>query len=207
MQNRLPISNALGTPNFRIHIKEDRLDLELNLIEDISEQQSIAMLAEELDSVLGTGRMNRVVIDLRNNLGGNNQLYAPIIQCLQKHKRLNTKDNLFVFMSRNTFSAGINLLDDLNFYTQATLIGEPAGAGATHYGDAAFLQLPHSGIFFFLSTRQWLANDSSRQAPMIQADLEVSYSFEAYMDLVDPWEKAIEGIGQSGSNVQRNKNN
>jgi len=61
------------------------------------------------------------------------------------------------------FSAAVNFLDALRFETNGTIVGEPSGAGGTHFGDAQFHRLPNSGVFFFLSTRQWESKDSTNQ--------------------------------------------
>ncbi len=194
IQNRLPVSNNLRKPNFQLHLADGVGELELNMIEDNSEESTIANLAIELDSLFRTGTIKRFIIDLRNNTGGNNHLYKSLIAILKAHPQINDSTRLFVLMGRNTFSAGVNFLDDLRFETNATFVGEPAGAGPTHYGDAEVILLPNSGIYFFQSTKQWTAHDTTHVSKATYPDVQVQYEFEDYLDQRDPWMLAVDSL-------------
>lgn len=199
INDRLPVLPNRRMPNYQLHIHDQVIELELNLIENLSTTNTMEQLAQELRSLLHTGQINRLIIDLRNNTGGNNGLYQPLIDVLKDSRAINRKEALFVLVSRHTFSAGINFLDDLRFETNATLVGEPTGAGAHHYGDARFFTLPHSGIFFFLSTKEWKAKDSLDRQKLILPDIAVNYYFEDYLQRRDPWIRAVEGTGAASS--------
>ena len=199
MVNPFPVLNNIRKPNFELTIKNDIVWLELNLIENIDDSATIKTLAETLHTHLATKAVTKVIIDLRNNLGGNNQLYRPIIEAITKHSRINQKENLFVLTSSKTFSAGINFLDELMHETNATVIGKPTAAGSTHYGDAQFIRLPHSGIFFFLSTKQWTSNHVLDTTNTIHPHIQVAFNMTDYLNGEDPWLKAIDSIA-FGSN-------
>lgn len=189
--NVLPIGNNIRKPNFTLQKRNAELHLTINLIEDISDQETLSNLAEEMDTLLKTKIIQRVILDLRSNLGGNNQLYKPIITTIKRHPEINHPDHLFILISRTTFSAGVNFVDDLRFETRATLVGEPTGAGATHYGDATFYKLPNSGVFFFLSTKQWISRDTTDQESAIIPDIPIQFYFKDYIQNKDPWFKEI----------------
>ncbi len=193
INTRIPILNNVRTPNFLLHHNADLLDLELNLIEP-ADGISITSLAKQIDSLLSTNTVRTLLIDLRNNTDGNNTLYDPIIEVIQKHPTINQQDRFFILTSHTTFSAGINFLDDLNYLTNGTFIGEPTGAGPNHYGDAQMIRLPHSGIFFFLSTRKWNGNDTSDASKTILPDIPIKYYFTDYIREHDPWMNVIDSI-------------
>ena len=195
--NNWPVLNNLRKPNFSLNLKGGEIELKINLIENISDKETFSNLAVEMDSILKTNIVNRIVIDLRNNTGGNNQLYQPLIATLRRYPKINQKECLFILISRNTFSAGINFVDDLKFETNATLIGEPTGAGANHFGDADLIQLPNSGVFFFLSTKQWKSRDSLDQRNLISPDIPVKFYFKDYIRNNDPWWNEVNSVSKN----------
>ncbi len=187
----LPPTIGLRKPNFELKQDGGTIHLIMNQVQDNSDEDTIAGLAQTLDELFASDGAKRFVIDLRNNSGGNNQLYDPLIEVIQSHK-INTPDMLFVFTSRATFSAAVNFLDDLNHKTDATIIGEPAGAGPSHFGDAEMISLPSSGIFLFLSTRYWEGEDPSDTSKVIVPDVTVFYSFSDYGNRIDPWMDSLQ---------------
>ena len=190
IQDRRPVLNNLRKPNFRWHVTDRLLQLEINLIEPTPDT-NFKVLANQIDSVLSNNLCDLLVIDLRNNTGGNNTLFKPLIQVLQRHDFINQDDRLFFFTSRTTFSAGINFLDALRQGTNGTVIGKVPGAGANHFGDARTVRLPHSGVFFFLSTKEWHSLDPTTSGNHIKPDIAVRYTFEDYTAKRDPWFEAI----------------
>jgi hypothetical protein len=192
-ERKLPTTHSLRKSNFNVYGKEgSALMVEINLIENINDKRTISQLSNEIDSSLSYGKYTHLIIDLRNNTGGNNQLYSPIIESIVSNPAINSKDHFFILTSRTTFSAGINFLDDLMYKTHATLIGEPTGAGPNHYGDAEFQILPNSGIFYFLSTRKWEGHDPLDTTNTILPNIMVNYSFKDYEKGKDPWMEKVD---------------
>ncbi|HEY5564847.1 MAG TPA: tetratricopeptide repeat protein, partial [Rhodothermia bacterium] len=95
----------------------------------------------------------RLVIDIRENSGGNGMLNRNVIQQIVRRPDLDRPDRLFVIIGRRTFSAGQQLANQLDWWTQATFAGEPTGQRVSQYGDALRVELVHSGISVFISTR------------------------------------------------------
>ncbi len=94
----------------------------------------------------------RVVIDIRDNLGGNGFLNRYPIQQILRRPPLDRPDRLFVIIGRRTFSAGQQFANGLEWWTQATLVGEPTGQRPTQYGDHRPLALPHSRLTVQISS-------------------------------------------------------
>lgn len=95
----------------------------------------------------------RVVIDVRDNSGGNSRVVQPLIQALRARQDINRKDALFAIMGRATFSSGLFAANDLRTQTHATLVGEPSGERANHYGELGFFKLPNSALAISYSTK------------------------------------------------------
>ena len=194
IHDRLPVLPNLRKPNYQLHIRNENAELELNLIQNISDVNSIKTLAEELDKLIINGKIKSVIFDLRNNTGGNNQIYAPLIEVAKKYDQINRPSRLYALVSRHTFSAGVNFLDELRFETNATLIGEPAGAGANHFGDANLHRLSNSGVYFFVSSKTWKSRNPSDTTNAILPDYSVDYFSQDYFLQKDPWMDIIDSL-------------
>jgi C-terminal processing protease CtpA/Prc len=71
--------------------------------------------------------VEKLVLDLRFNGGGNNTLNRQVVIALIKSK-LNQRGKFFVITGRATFSAAQNLVNQLEKYTNAIFVGEPTGS-------------------------------------------------------------------------------
>ena len=83
----------------------------------------------------------RMVIDLRENTGGNGGLNRYPVQQIIRRPWLDRPDHLFVVIGRLTFSAAQQFTNLLEAWTQATLVGEPTGQRTSQYGDHRPLHL------------------------------------------------------------------
>lgn len=94
----------------------------------------------------------RLVIDIRDNTGGNGFLNRYPVQQILRRPALDRPDRLFVIIGRRTFSAAQQFANQLEWWTQATFVGEPTGQRPTQYGDHRPLALPHSRLTVQIST-------------------------------------------------------
>lgn len=94
----------------------------------------------------------RFVLDIRDNLGGNGFLNRYPVQQILRRPALDRPDRLFVIIGRRTFSAGQQFANLLEWWTQATLVGEPTGQRPSQYGDHQPLVLPNSHLTVGIST-------------------------------------------------------
>jgi hypothetical protein len=98
--------------------------------------------------------VRRIVIDLRNNRGGDNRTYPPLIDELQLLARHDKR--IVVLAGRATFSAAANFLADLEAATRYLLVGEDSGGAPNFSGDVQPLDLPESGLRVEVATRWWV---------------------------------------------------
>lgn len=105
---------------------------------------------EEILAVLKQGQVETLIVDLRNNSGGNSGLISRFV----KNLRLNPHyyENLYVVIGGYTFSSGV--LNAMQFAeeTPAVLIGTPTGENPDDLGDVAVFSLPNSGLYCQFST-------------------------------------------------------
>ena len=111
-------------------------------------------LRAAVDSAPADRPVERVVIDLRINRGGNGELLKPLIRSIIQ-SRMDAPGKLMVLTGRSTFSAAQFLVDHLERWTNATFVGEPTGSKGRSYGDSRRFAMPNSGITARVSIYYW----------------------------------------------------
>lgn len=104
--------------------------------------------------------IERVVVDLRNNGGGDSRVAAPLIDALGKSDVINKKGRLYVLIGRNTFSSAQLNAAQFRKSTEAILVGEPTGQSPNHYGEMQSFQLKNTGLNVTYSTKYFSTGDA-----------------------------------------------
>jgi hypothetical protein len=106
---------------------------------------NISSLGQLITDTSADGKMQRLVIDLRHNGGGDNTTYGPLLSAIRT-SAFNQQRRLFVIIGRSTFSAGKDFALDVARNTEAIFVGEPTGGMPNNYGDSVIVRLPNSGL-------------------------------------------------------------
>lgn len=153
--------------------------------------ETIAAFAGRLRAFMDSAPVNRLVLDLRLNRGGDGTLNQPLLRSLIRSSKLEGPGRLFVLIGRSTFSAAQFLVHDLEEYTDAVFVGEPTAGKPNSYGDARRLTLPNSGVTVRVSTLYWQRGhplDNRRwKGPEVAAEL----TSRDYRANVDPAMRAV----------------
>jgi hypothetical protein len=136
--------------------------------------------------------ITHVVLDLRQNGGGDNNTFAPLLNAMQVAASARP-DSLYVLTDRLTFSAAANLATKLEQTTDALFAGEPMGGGLNFWNDVTWVELaryplaPRVGI----STRYWqfAAPDDPRLT--IEPDISLAVTASDYFAGRDPVLEAV----------------
>ena len=139
--------------------------------------------------------VDRFVLDLRENGGGNNFLNRQVVRGLIRRPSLDRADRLFVVVGGRTFSAAMNLALDLEKWTGATFVGEPTGNATFFFGDHRQIVLPKSGITVNVSTLPWRPYDPRDRRVFLAPKVYVPMSSSAYAKGQDPVMEAILALG------------
>lgn len=143
------------TFDFEYHPESGLLYLQLNEVRDQPGGETLAELAERLGKFVEEHEIERFVLDLRSNGGGNNQLVEPLVEMLSGHPKIDRRGVLYTLIGRRTYSAAGNLAAALERRTKTLFAGEPTGSAPNHFGDAISRLLPRSKVIYRLSTRYW----------------------------------------------------
>jgi hypothetical protein len=147
--------------------------------------ESLAEKARELFEFLDDHPVERVVVDLRQNGGGDffmgrKHLIKPIVE----RPAINQKGKLFVLVGRQTFSAAMVNAIDFRRETNAILVGEPIGERPNSYSENDEFTLPNSRLIVSYSTRYYEFLD--QDVPAVMPDQRVDPSWEAFQAGRDP---------------------
>jgi hypothetical protein len=135
---------------------------------------SLAAFAGSLQSHLATTSRRRLIVDLRGNPGGDNSLNPPLVRSLIRTPWISEPGALFVLIDGGTFSAAMNLVEDLEHWLPSVFVGSGTGARPNTYGDALKLELPRSGLTIRLSSLYWQNHPNDHRVaiePLIPAPL------------------------------------
>lgn len=137
--------------------------------------------------------IDRLVLDLRFNGGGNNFNNYPVIRGIVKRHHIDDRGKLFVITSRHTFSAAGHLVTYLERQTDALFVGEPTGASPNHYGDAGRVELPNSGLRARASAVYWQNSLPARfeTRDWTPPDISAELTIDDYLAGRDPALEAI----------------
>lgn len=129
--------------------------------------------------------VERLIIDVRLNGGGNNYKNKPIITGIIESK-VNEQGKLFVILGRRTFSACQNLVNEMSNYTNAIFVGEPTSENINFYGDNQEVVLPNSKMSAFLSFAWWQDKPQWENDDWLAPHAAVDMSFDDYKSNRDP---------------------
>ncbi|HYX27840.1 MAG TPA: tetratricopeptide repeat protein [Pyrinomonadaceae bacterium] len=155
------------------------------------ENETVAEFAKRLFDFLDTHPVDRFVIDLRLNGGGNNFLNRPLLLGIIRTTKIDQPGKLFAIIGRQTFSAAQDFVDELENYTNVTFVGEPTGESPNQFGDPASVVLPNSGITVRASTLWWQFVDPRDTRKWTGPKIAAELTSEDYRNNIDPAMDAI----------------
>ncbi len=130
--------------------------------------------------------VEKLVIDIRLNGGGNNYKNKAVITRIIEAKKINKVGKFYVIIGRRTFSASQNLVNEIDNYTNAIFVGEPTAENINFYGDNKRVELPNSKIPAYLSFAWWQDKPQWENGPWTAPHLAVDISFNDYKNNKDP---------------------
>lgn len=96
------------------------------------------------------GNFQNIIIDLRNNRGGDSDVLSPLVRFLKESKGIY---KVFVLVGIDTYSSGIINLLELCTIDDVVSIGEIPHGNPTHYGEVVSFVLSNSKLKVFLSSK------------------------------------------------------
>ncbi|MBX7220375.1 MAG: hypothetical protein K1Y36_10555 [Blastocatellia bacterium] len=156
-----------------------------------SPQESLTAFAERLFRFISEQEVQKLVIDLRWNAGGDTTLEPPLLAEVLRCRKINQRGKLFVIIGRRTFSAAQNWATLLERLTPAIFVGEPTGSSPNFIGEEVPFELPYSKIMANVSHLFWQTSWPWDRRTWIAPLLYTPPTFAAYQAGRDPALEAI----------------
>jgi tetratricopeptide (TPR) repeat protein len=137
-------------------------------------------------AMIDTARVDRFVLDVRENGGGNGYYNRYLVRGILERPAIDTAGKLFVIIGRRTFSAAQNLVNDLEQWSAAIFVGEPTGNAPNFFGDHEPLELPHSHLHVMVSTLWWQQQDPRDHRAWVPPQVATEMTAADYRNNVDP---------------------
>lgn len=150
-----------------------------------SVEAGIDRVADEILERARQDDVERVVVDLRKNGGGDNGRYRTFLHDLEDDA-IDRPGRLVLLIGRLTFSAAANFATELDQTTGAWFAGEDMGGSPNLYGDARRTDLPTSHQTVYIASRYWQKSTADDERITIEPDLPVNYTFEDWLAGRDP---------------------
>ena len=113
-------------------------------------------LTTNLLATLDSDPVDTIVLDLRQNVGGDSSVWDPLLTGLAQRMpglRANPQFRIYGAVDNGTFSSGsLDAMRLKSAIPQVRIIGEPTGGSAGGYGNATAFTLPGSGLVGQCST-------------------------------------------------------
>jgi tetratricopeptide (TPR) repeat protein len=156
-----------------------------------NEQEPLAAFCDRLIKFINENNVDRLVIDMRWNNGGDTTIVQPLIHDLIRCDKINQRGKLFVIIGRKTFSAAQNTATFIERNTHAIFVGEPTGSSPNFIGEDNAFELPYSKLRVSVSDFYWESSWPDDHRPWIAPLLYAPPAFEAYRSNRDPAMEAI----------------
>jgi tetratricopeptide (TPR) repeat protein len=204
-----------GSKHWFTRVPETKiLYIQYNEVSD-DPQRSIQQLGKDVQQEFAGNGYERMVIDLRNNGGGNNQLNLSLLNALIQIPALQETGRLVVLIGRFTFSAGTMFALDLERHFNPVFIGEPTGGSPHFFAEPTTMTLPNTKVQIFCSTAHWQYTDPRDPrrwlTPLVSVEpswadevsgrdraLEEAVAFKDEPGLLTLLQSSLDSSGQSG---------
>jgi tetratricopeptide (TPR) repeat protein len=154
-------------------------------------QEPLAKFSERLFKFIDEHEIDKLVIDMRWNNGGNTFLSWPLLHGLIKSDKVNKRGKLFVIIGRRTFSAAQNTSTFFERHTNAIFVGEPTGSSPNFVGEETPFTLPYSKATVNVSDLYWQSAWPQDYRTWIAPQIYAPPTFAAYHANRDPAMEAI----------------
>jgi hypothetical protein len=148
------------------------------------EANAFKRISDDLLKLVDTSQAKRLVIDVRQNTGGDFNKGRYLLAGLKKRDTFHNRGSIYVITGRATQSAAMVNAIDFRKELNAILVGEPTGGRPNSYSENDEFRLPNSNLEVSYSTRYYKFQDTD--TPAVLPDKLIEPSWESYPSGRDP---------------------
>ena len=145
--------------------------------------EEMEKFGESVLNYVNENQVKQVVIDMRNNGGGDFFVGTFLAYYLNLADSIDWKSGVYVLTDKVTFSAATSNASQFRQIINAKIIGEPTGSNPVGYQDMGQFTLPNSGMIVTYSKRLFRFQDKVTQG--VQPDVLIEYDWKSYSKGID----------------------
>jgi tetratricopeptide (TPR) repeat protein len=153
--------------------------------------ETLEKFTERLFKFIGENEVEKLVIDMRWNNGGNTFLSQPLLYSLIRNEKITQRGKLFVIIGRRTFSAAQNTVTFFERHANPIFVGEPTGSSPNFIGEETIFTLPYSKVLANVSDLYWESAWPMDYRTWIAPQIYTPPTFAAFSANRDPAMEAI----------------
>lgn len=115
--------------------------------------EDMEKFGESVLNYINKNNIKQIVIDLRNNRGGDFFVGTFLAYYLNLADSIDWKSGVYVLTDKVTFSTATSNASQFRQMLNAKIVGEPTGSNPTGYQDMGQFKLPNSGMIVTYSKR------------------------------------------------------
>jgi hypothetical protein len=152
-------------------------------------RQEFAEFSGELFDFIDKNPVEKLVIDMRHNGGGDFTRGRDfLVKQIKERKKFLERGRLFVITGRVTYSAGMANTADFKNDLNAVLVGEPTGARPNGYQEGRGLGLPNSHLWLNYSVEFYKFSETDTPGILPEKRIEPDWkSFQSGRDAALEW--------------------
>lgn len=184
---KTPLSATSSKANYwyKYLEKENTVYFYYGVVNNQKGYPTIKKFIKKMFSFIDEVKPEKLVMDLRQNRGGNYHKSEPLIKAIEDRPWLNQSGKVYAISGRTTFSAAMVTCVFLKRETQAILIGEPSRGDPNKADNVEHFNLPNSGLRIEYTTkvkRHWPELGNADHVPV---DIDIPLLFADYSRGVD----------------------
>jgi hypothetical protein len=177
----------------------DVLYVRVSRSQNQSGRESLAAFTRTVAAAAAKAEVRRVVVDLRQNTGGDFNTTEPLASAICRAARNGDIARVYVILGRHTYSAAVVLAGQLKHGCDAVFVGEVPRAVPNRQADVGQFTLPNSRLEVTYSSRLRPAFPELGDATEIPVDLPAPPTWGDYRVGRDP---ALNAVLSSGSQAR-----
>lgn len=143
-------------------------------------EYSFKDFTKDVFEVIDKSNPDKLIIDLRDNGGGNSIIFNSFLKAIKQRKDINKEGKIYAIIGRETFSSAILNAMDLRNETNAILVGEATGGQPNHFGEVKEIHLSNTNINVYYSSNYF--KTTSEEIDSIYPDKEVMLKASSFFE-------------------------
>ena len=169
------------------YLEEQRtLFLQYNQCWDQKDRPPFQEVVDELFRYMDGNPVERLIVDVRQNAGGEPKIAEPLIEGLEQRSEFGEAGRLFVLVGRRTFSAALTNAAQLRSRAGALIVGEPPRGKPNSPSEGRDIDLKRTKMWVTVSTQFVERDPELGGADYLPVDIDAAYTFEQYRNAEDP---------------------